>query len=75
MPYYVFRFSPDKKLTLVNTFAKYQEAKDLCRQLRQTESPDNPNAVRMAFAEDEVKAKRLLADRRQPSSPLEEWEA
>jgi len=75
MPYYVFRLSPEKKLTLVNTFAKYQEAKDLCRQLRQTESPDNPNAVRMAFAEDEVKAKRLLADRRQPSSPLEEWEA
>lgn len=75
MPYYVFRLSPDKKLTLINTFAKYQEAKDLCRQLRQTESPDNPNAVRMAFAEDEVKAKRLLADRRQPSSPLEEWEA
>ena len=75
MPYYVFRLSPDKKLTLVDTFAKYQEAKDLCRQLRQTESPDNPNAVRMAFAEDEVKAKRLLADRRQPSSPLEEWEA
>ena len=75
MPYYVFRLSPDKKLTLVDTFAKYQEAKDLCRELRQTESPDNPNAVRMAFAEDEVKAKRLLADRRQPSSPLEEWEA
>ena len=75
MPYYVFRLSSDKKLTLVNTFVKYQEAKDLCRQLRQTESPDNPNAVRMAFAEDAVKAKRLLADRRQPSSPLEEWEA
>ncbi len=75
MPYYVFRLSPDKKLTLVNTFTKYKEAKDLCRQLRQTESPDNPNTVRMAFAEDEVKAKRLLADKRQPSSPLEEWEA
>ncbi|HXZ46466.1 MAG TPA: hypothetical protein VEH02_07035 [Pseudolabrys sp.] len=75
MPYYVFRLSADKKLILINTFAKYKEAKDLCRQLRQTESPDNPNAVRMAFAEDEAKAKRLLTDRRQPSSPLEEWEA
>jgi hypothetical protein len=75
MPYYVFRISADKKLTLVNVFAKYQEAKDLCRQLRQRESPDNPNTVRMAFAEDEVKAKRLLTERRQPSSPLEEWEA
>jgi hypothetical protein len=29
----------------------------------------------MAFAEDEAKAKRLIADKRPPSSPLEEWEA
>jgi hypothetical protein len=29
----------------------------------------------MAFAETEVKAKQLLAEKRQPSSPLEEWEA
>jgi hypothetical protein len=74
MPYFVFRINPDKQLKLVKMFTSYKEAKDLCRELRIAGSPDNPNAVRMAFAEDEVKAKRLLAEKRQPSSPLEEWE-
>jgi hypothetical protein len=75
MPYFVFKISADRQLTLVKSCDKYQEAKDLCRELRIAGSPDNPNAVRMAFAEDEAKAKRLLMDKRQPSSPLEEWEA
>ena len=75
MPYFVFNISTDKKFTLVKSVLQYKEAKDLCRQLRIAGSPDNPNAVRMAFAEDEGKARRLLAEKRQPSSPLEEWEA
>ncbi len=75
MPYFVFRILVDKQLKLVKTCEKYNEAKDLCRELRIAESPDNPNAVRMAFAENEIKAKHLLAEKRQPSSPLEEWEA
>ena len=75
MPYFVFRLSPDKGLSLVKSCEKYKEAKDLCRELRVAESPDNPNGVRMAFAENEAQAKRLLADKRPPSSPLEEWEA
>lgn len=75
MPYFVFKISADKQFTLVKSCEKFIEAKNLCRELRIAGSPANPNAVRMAFAEDEIKAKRLLADRRQPSSPLEEWEA
>lgn len=75
MPYFVFRVSADRQLKLVNTFEKYKEAKDLCRELRASESPDNPNMIRMAFAETETQAKHLLAEKRQPSSPLEEWEA
>ncbi len=75
MPYYVFRISPDRQFTLVNTFEKYQEAKETCRRLRAEESPNDPNAVRMAFAKSEYDARRLLAEKRQPSSPLEEWEA
>ena len=75
MPYFVFRISADKQLKLVKTCEKYKEAKDLCRELRIADSPDNPNAIRMAFAETEIKAKHLLAEKRQPSSPLEEWEA
>jgi len=75
MPYFVFRISADKQFQLVKSCVQYKEAKDLCRELRIAESPDNPNAVRMAFAETENKAKLLLSEKRQPSSPLEEWEA
>jgi hypothetical protein len=75
MPYFVFRVSADRQLKLVKTCEKFKEAKDLCRELRASECPDNPNGIRMAFAETEVKAKHLLAEKRQPSSPLEEWEA
>jgi hypothetical protein len=75
MPYFVFRIAADKSLTPVGSYEKYQEAKDVCVRLRKEESPGNPNAVRMAHANSEVEAKRLLTDRRQPASPLEEWEA
>lgn len=75
MPYFVFRFGPDRKPVLVETFDRFQEAKDTCRTLRQQESPDDPNAIRMAFAKTEHEAKRLLSEKRDPSSPLEEWEA
>ena len=75
MPYFVFKVSPGASLVLVKSLEKYKDAKELCRELRLAESPDNPNSIRMAFAEDEPKAKRLLMDKRQPSSPLEEWEA
>ncbi len=75
MPYFVFKISPGTALVLVKSLVSYKEAKELCRELRLTESPDNPNAIRMAFAEDEIKAKRLLMNKHQPSSPLEEWEA
>lgn len=75
MPYFVFRVMPNKQLKLVEVFAKYPEAKKICRELRLAESPDNPNAIRMAFAEDEVKAKRLVTEKHEPTSPLEEWEA
>jgi hypothetical protein len=75
MPYFVFRIPPDKQPSLVGSYDKYQEAKDVCVKLRREESPDNPNAIRMAHAKSEYEAKRLLLERRQPSSPLEEWEA
>ena len=75
MPYFVFKITADSAPTLVRQFEKYKDAKDLCRELRQKESPDDPNVIRMTFAEDEIRARRLLTDKRQPSSPLEEWEA
>ena len=75
MPYYVFRIAEDRKLTPLNVFEKFKEAKDLCRQLRQAQTADDKDMIRMTFAKDEQEARRLLSDRRAPSTPLEEWEA
>jgi hypothetical protein len=47
----------------------------MCRELRKQQQPDETDLVRMAFAPNERDARRLLTDARQPSSPLEEWEA
>jgi hypothetical protein len=75
MPYFVFRISADNQFTLVNTFEKFPEAKQLCRDMRAKAAPGSSEQIRMAFAKSEYEAKRLLAERRNPASPLEEWEA
>lgn len=76
MPYYVFRITADKKqLTLLNTCAKYPEAKNMCRDLRIQQGPNDTDLIRMAFAQNERDAKRLLTEPRKESSPIEEWEA
>ncbi len=76
MPYYVFRISADKKnLMLLETCAKFAEAKNACRDLRKQQGPQDTDLIRMAFANSEKDAKRLLTDPRKESTPLEEWEA
>ncbi len=75
MPYFIFRISADKTMTLVNRCAKFGEAKDLCRTLRQSQHAETHDVIRMMFASTEHDARRLLSEKRQISSPLEEWEA
>lgn len=76
MPYYVFRLTADKKnLTLLNTCATFAEAKGVCRTLRQQQGTTDTDLIRMAFADSEKSAKRLLTEPRKESTPLEEWEA
>jgi len=75
MPYFVYRISADRKLSLVNVYEKFQEAKDVCRKMRAEMPAESIEQVRMTFASSEKEAKRLLNEKRQPSSPLEEWEA
>jgi hypothetical protein len=64
MPYFVYRISPQRKLTLIETFAKFKEAKDYARSLRAQQATDDRNIVRMIFAEDPKKAQLLLTDLR-----------
>lgn len=64
MPYFVYRISPDRKLTLLDTFARFKDAKDHARSLRAQQATDDRNIVRMIFAEDPKKAQLLLTDLR-----------
>jgi hypothetical protein len=64
MPYFVYRISPERKLTLIETFAKFKQAKDLARALRAQQATDDRNVVRMIFAEDPKKAQLLLSNKR-----------
>lgn len=76
MPYYVFRVSADKKNpTLVETCAKFADARNVCRELRKQQGPGDTGLIRMTFANSEKDAKRLLTEPRKESTPLEEWEA
>jgi hypothetical protein len=75
MPYYVFRIAAGQKPALVSTFDKFKEAMGVARQMRGEQSKESQDTIKMTFAKSEHEAKRLIGERRDPSSPLEEWEA
>ena len=68
MPYFLYRISPERKLTLVETFEKFQDAKTQARRLRAEQPADNRDTIRMIFAETSKKAQLLLTDLRNPKT-------
>jgi len=68
MPYFLYRISPERRLTLIQTYAKFQEAKGEARRLRAEQPADNQDTIRMIFAEDAKKAQLLLTDLRNPKT-------
>ncbi len=68
MPYFVYRISPERKLTLIETLPKFKEAKGLARSLRAQQAADDRNIIRLIFAEDPQKARLLLTDQRTPKT-------
>jgi hypothetical protein len=68
MPYFLYRISPERKLTLIETFEKFQEAKTEARRLRAAQPPGDPIVIRMIFAENPKKAQLLLTDLRNPKT-------
>lgn len=75
MPYFVYKIAVDQDLEMVRACASYPEAKALCTEMRKARTTADRYDVRMVFAEDTRQAKRLLTERRQAATPLEEWEA
>jgi hypothetical protein len=69
LPYFLYRISPELKLTLLETFEKFQDAKTQARALRaQQAAAGDGDLIRMIFAEDARKAKLLLTDPRNPKT-------
>lgn len=68
MPYFVYRIAPERKLTLLNTFDKFTDAKDFARSLRAQQTPSAKETIRMIFAENPKKAQLLLTDLRNPKT-------
>lgn len=64
MPYFVYNISPERKMTLIESFASFKEAKALARTRRTQQAPGDQNVIRMIFAQDAKKAQILLSDRR-----------
>lgn len=75
MPYFVFKLGADQSLTLIQTYEKFKEAKQYCREQRaQAASESSHDLYRLMFAKSEREAKRLITEKHKASSLLEEWE-
>ncbi len=69
MPYFIYRISPERKLNLVESFDRYQDAKRAVTALRVAQESDDADRVKMIFAKDSREAEELLTVKRerQPS--------
>lgn len=62
MPYFVFRISPPRTLTHLDTMERYRDARERVRGLRgKGEEGSGTNDYRMVFAKSQGEAERLLA--------------
>lgn len=63
MPYFVYRITEkdnQKELEHLETFTKYQDAKQVVRSKRADKAADDPADYRMIFAKSDVEAETLL---------------
>ena len=75
MSYFVFKYQNNKFRSVdhIDTFESFKEAKLLVKELRQKNSPSNPDAYKIVFAEDMLEAEMLILERRD-APILREWE-
>ena len=75
MPYFVFKYQNNKFRSAdhIETFESFKEAKALAKELREKNSPDDPLAYKVVFAEDILEAEMLILEKRE-APILREWE-
>ncbi len=61
MPYFVYRVSPNLRLTHVDTKDRYQDARALVRTLREGQAQGTDEQYRMIFAKHQAEAEKLLS--------------
>lgn len=59
MPYFIYRITPENKLTNLGSKTNYREAKEEVRQLRKNSDTTGDN-FRLMFANSEAEAEKLL---------------
>lgn len=75
MPYFLYKFYPNRRLEPIETFDKYQDAKKTAHSLRAELPADADYIVKMIFAQTPDDAKRMLLEVREapPSGVNEEF--
>nr|VFJ89626.1 MAG: hypothetical protein BECKLFY1418A_GA0070994_100835 [Candidatus Kentron sp. LFY]VFJ98654.1 MAG: hypothetical protein BECKLFY1418B_GA0070995_11255 [Candidatus Kentron sp. LFY]VFK19005.1 MAG: hypothetical protein BECKLFY1418C_GA0070996_10524 [Candidatus Kentron sp. LFY] len=64
--YFIYKISPGNRLTPVDRFDRYPEAKKAVRSLRETLAPQDEHAFRIIFAQNTEEAERRLREKREP---------
>jgi hypothetical protein len=65
MPYFIYKISAGRKLTLARSFEDYRSARDTARSMRAEPGEGHSETVKIIFAKDANEAERLLATRRE----------
>ncbi|HEC29012.1 MAG TPA: hypothetical protein ENI65_05445 [Gammaproteobacteria bacterium] len=65
MPYFIYNIFPDKKLELLDEYAKYRDARDNVRERRKEQTENDTQTVRLVHARHQQEAERLLTTKRE----------
>jgi hypothetical protein len=61
MPYFVYRVSPKLELSYIDTKERYQDARAIVRQRRESRAADDDGDYRLIFARQQGEAEKLLS--------------
>ncbi|CAK0743591.1 conserved hypothetical protein [Gammaproteobacteria bacterium] len=76
MSYYLFKVRQDKSsASLLEGFEKFSEASARAKILRRDLQAAENVFIKLVHATDPLEGERFILEKRQPSSPVEEWEA
>nr|VFK25946.1 MAG: hypothetical protein BECKMB1821G_GA0114241_101710 [Candidatus Kentron sp. MB]VFK33795.1 MAG: hypothetical protein BECKMB1821I_GA0114274_105322 [Candidatus Kentron sp. MB]VFK76387.1 MAG: hypothetical protein BECKMB1821H_GA0114242_105422 [Candidatus Kentron sp. MB] len=64
--YFIYKISSGDRLTPIDQFDKYPEAKKSVRTLRETLTPEDDHTFRIIFAQNTEEAERRLREKREP---------